>query len=199
MEHYFMRLMIADKIGYLNLVCQTVFEYVNNNPNIDLSDVERMLREHNCKSYLIAKPKCTSTSKYTISKIHDEFKKYVLNISVLGERESIEEILSVWNSYEENLEMLKHTGFETSISNRATRKVMKHSEEFEIFTRSQQERDKCLNCQSFAQDVTIKFKACARCKIATYCSIECQKENWKIHKSECKELTNNNSNNNNSN
>lgn len=30
-----------------------------------------------------------------------------------------------------------------------------------------------------------KFKACAVCRISHYCSSECQKAHWKIHKDEC--------------
>lgn len=32
-----------------------------------------------------------------------------------------------------------------------------------------------------------KFKACANCRIAHYCSPECQKAGWKSHKAFCKE------------
>jgi hypothetical protein len=38
-------------------------------------------------------------------------------------------------------------------------------------------------------DMATRFKVCARCKIATYCSAECQRNHWKArHKNECKTL-----------
>lgn len=41
----------------------------------------------------------------------------------------------------------------------------------------------CLNCWKTEQD--IKLYGCARCRIAKYCSTECQKEDWPKHKQVC--------------
>jgi hypothetical protein len=30
-----------------------------------------------------------------------------------------------------------------------------------------------------------KMKKCSRCRNATYCSVECQKQDWNRHKTEC--------------
>jgi len=41
--------------------------------------------------------------------------------------------------------------------------------------------DKCFVCSKEG-----KLKRCASCKIATYCSIDCQKKDWPTHKQICK-------------
>ena len=43
----------------------------------------------------------------------------------------------------------------------------------------------CKNCGKIA--VEEKFKHCSKCEITYYCSEKCQKDHWKIHKTECKE------------
>lgn len=40
----------------------------------------------------------------------------------------------------------------------------------------------CVKCGKFLE----KVKKCSRCKIAFYCSRECQKEDWSEHKKHCK-------------
>lgn len=36
----------------------------------------------------------------------------------------------------------------------------------------------------------MSLKACAQCKMAKYCSTECQQKNWQSHKHECKQYLN---------
>ncbi|KAJ7041867.1 hypothetical protein C8F04DRAFT_1077530 [Mycena alexandri] len=62
------------------------------------------------------------------------------------------------------------------------------SEEFE-------ERQKgplrCDNCRKSPADLGIsKMKMCSACSSAPYCSVECQRQNWKKHKVDCKRVTN---------
>ncbi len=46
----------------------------------------------------------------------------------------------------------------------------------------------CGNCSKIDDlEKSEKFKVCSKCRIKRYCSIECQKENWKEHKLLCKE------------
>mmetsp|Transcript_45903 Transcript_45903/g.92641 ORF Transcript_45903/g.92641 Transcript_45903/m.92641 type:complete len:618 (+) Transcript_45903:1-1854(+) len=45
--------------------------------------------------------------------------------------------------------------------------------------------NKCAYCHQQEQEGDAKFKSCARCKKATYCSPQCQKDHWKEHKREC--------------
>lgn len=40
----------------------------------------------------------------------------------------------------------------------------------------------CAHCSERGK----KFKYCSKCKICYYCSLECQKKDWKIHKKICK-------------
>ena len=42
----------------------------------------------------------------------------------------------------------------------------------------------CANCNSSEQE-PIKFKKCNSCRLVHYCSEECQKIHWKIHKKDC--------------
>jgi len=44
----------------------------------------------------------------------------------------------------------------------------------------------CNNCQK--RSSITNMKKCGRCQNATYCSVECQKEDWSFHKSTCKEM-----------
>lgn len=45
---------------------------------------------------------------------------------------------------------------------------------------------RCFHCGLSA----MVMKRCGGCKIAQYCSPECQKSNWTTHKNDCKNLTN---------
>lgn len=42
----------------------------------------------------------------------------------------------------------------------------------------------CFTCQKSASD-EVKFKVCSKCKQATYCSVQCQREHWPLHKTTC--------------
>lgn len=46
----------------------------------------------------------------------------------------------------------------------------------------------CGMCLSPAKDGE-KLKLCANCGTARYCSTECQKKGWKLHKPECEKIT----------
>lgn len=42
--------------------------------------------------------------------------------------------------------------------------------------------NRCYNCNKVTKDI----KACSGCKVTYYCSRECQKKDWSMHKRECK-------------
>lgn len=44
------------------------------------------------------------------------------------------------------------------------------------------------NIEAMANGTTVDLKRCSRCKIATYCSVECQTADWNHHKSSCVKL-----------
>ena len=46
----------------------------------------------------------------------------------------------------------------------------------------------CNKCKSKIGEGGKKLKLCSGCKDVYYCSIECQKSNWKEHKPLCKKL-----------
>jgi len=46
-------------------------------------------------------------------------------------------------------------------------------------------QDVCLNCQTPGKG-DVKLKQCSGCVQVSYCSLQCQKANWKKHKSVCK-------------
>lgn len=50
-------------------------------------------------------------------------------------------------------------------------------------------QDKCENCGKTAPDGKT-FNECAGCHEARYCSRECQKKGWGLHKEQCKTLSN---------
>ncbi|KAF8878364.1 hypothetical protein CPB84DRAFT_1688354, partial [Gymnopilus junonius] len=41
------------------------------------------------------------------------------------------------------------------------------------------------NCMTCGKDAQSDLKVCSGCKVAKYCSKQCQKEDWKNHKKEC--------------
>ena len=45
----------------------------------------------------------------------------------------------------------------------------------------------CFHCGTSEEDVGRKIMSCSRCKSIYYCSRQCQKDDWKRHKKECKD------------
>jgi hypothetical protein len=45
----------------------------------------------------------------------------------------------------------------------------------------------CARCEKGAKESKLRF--CSRCKVAAYCSEECQRAHWKEHKKECTPIT----------
>ncbi|OBT67167.1 hypothetical protein VE03_02665 [Pseudogymnoascus sp. 23342-1-I1] len=43
----------------------------------------------------------------------------------------------------------------------------------------------CFNCNKLQTELSKPLKCCAKCQTSLYCSRECQKANWKIHKPTC--------------
>lgn len=43
----------------------------------------------------------------------------------------------------------------------------------------------CANCQKTEEELSAPLKRCAKCQTTTYCSRDCQKGHWKIHKKSC--------------
>lgn len=44
-------------------------------------------------------------------------------------------------------------------------------------------RDLCHGCNTY---MPTKLQRCGGCRLAFFCSKECQKENWPVHKLECR-------------
>ena len=44
----------------------------------------------------------------------------------------------------------------------------------------------CAYCM--AHEGNLKLRKCAQCRAVVYCSAECQKKHWKVHKQQCKRL-----------
>ena len=47
--------------------------------------------------------------------------------------------------------------------------------------------DACATCGK--HQTQLQLKKCGRCKAVFYCSVACQKNDWKQHKTECKKLS----------
>ncbi|KAF9113338.1 hypothetical protein BGX27_001788 [Mortierella sp. AM989] len=50
------------------------------------------------------------------------------------------------------------------------------------------ETQKCLRCSKTSTSDGSALKRCSKCKVAAYCSKDCQKEDWKAHKKLCASL-----------
>ncbi|GAQ86141.1 hypothetical protein KFL_002720150 [Klebsormidium nitens] len=61
------------------------------------------------------------------------------------------------------------------------------TQEFSEMYRPPEMKPKCESCEKREQDGE-KFKVCSKCKRVKYCSVECQKEDWKQHKKKCRPL-----------
>lgn len=46
----------------------------------------------------------------------------------------------------------------------------------------------CEKCKDYLYPHSTHGKYCARCKVASYCSVECQRSDWPRHKQECSRL-----------
>lgn len=46
--------------------------------------------------------------------------------------------------------------------------------------------DKCHTCSKSKEELDSSLKRCKKCRAVWYCSKDCQTENWKYHKSDCK-------------
>lgn len=73
-------------------------------------------------------------------------------------------------------------GFTRSIVEQKTTKQLSK----EVIQSNYQNSIRCMNSQCGKKpEVGVKFKSCGVCKIFHYCSVECQKAHWKLHKSQC--------------
>src|SRR3990167_5026557 len=45
---------------------------------------------------------------------------------------------------------------------------------------------RCYQCRKDRVELGVKLNKCSVCSTATYCSAECQKKHWPVHKGECK-------------
>ena len=61
-------------------------------------------------------------------------------------------------------------------------------------------RRNCANCKTIERTVATdteeggieRFRKCGRCKKVYYCSVDCQKKHWKIHKADCNDCNESN-------
>ncbi|CZT41962.1 uncharacterized protein RSE6_01787 [Rhynchosporium secalis] len=54
-----------------------------------------------------------------------------------------------------------------------------------VETSEKSEPATCATCQKSQSDLQTSLKCCARCQTTRYCSVACQKEDWKAHKLVC--------------
>lgn len=61
------------------------------------------------------------------------------------------------------------------------------------YTKANYEK-KCWSCKKSSSELTTetdkKIQSCSACKVATYCSRDCQKKDWSQHKPNCTKLKN---------
>ena len=69
---------------------------------------------------------------------------------------------------------------------KALKKVTKTTEDKEVTETTKESKRHCTNCGIKVSDM----KRCADCGKVKYCSRECQKKHWKIHKADCKKFQN---------
>lgn len=70
---------------------------------------------------------------------------------------------------------MKPVQFEVGLAPQKTEEHLSHVDEI----------TKCAFCRSVGKN---ELKQCSRCKTTRYCSVECQKQHWKTHKTVCQKL-----------
>lgn len=85
---------------------------------VNLQQIETVLREKNCFTYLIARKRDSSHGDDLSIQLQDVIKTYFLFFSTRPKEIAMIELLEESSSYEENFEKLKDTGFLRSKKNK---------------------------------------------------------------------------------
>lgn len=111
-------LRISDKYHNLQYFISSMSAWFKNNPEKNFKDAELMLRHAKFETHLFAKKMSKAQQDYLsgdgkrqIKLSHNEIPKtYECIYSCRPAKYALEEVLSVWSSYEENLNALEDTG-----------------------------------------------------------------------------------------
>ena len=160
-------------------VCHTLYAYHEAHPHLSQVQLEDRLRENNRRTYLIAGASREKLTRVGMTLSFGEQATRDLDrelcLHTMRTRDDYQTCLKEYGhcTEEKNRRLIAHAGF-VRLSSPARREVEKSGGN---------DPDKtCASCQSSG----LRMKHCARCKLAYYCSEECQRADWKRHRPECK-------------
>jgi MYND finger protein len=173
----FEQVLAADKSMVFGAILTAIGAFYMKHPELSFQDIEKMLRQHRCRTFLIARTKHDNPQLITIAGEKrtnppnstpmdlrtQKATPYYIWISTLTGRALEKEITAESTNYAENLSKLAFTG----------QLVVESSD-------VQSTKTTCACCSLAATT------RCSSCDAIEYCSVSCRKKDFKEHRKTCR-------------